>query len=116
MERKPAPASVVQTVSAARIQSLNGRVAPTGGPGNGENTTPKSIIDLLLVHEQSRCCHTLLTQLHHELQSLPVAFPSIPTPTLDDPEAVRANHVLKCVCAASAQISFCMRAPPPALR
>ena len=24
-------------------------VAPTGEPGNGENTTPKSIIDLLLV-------------------------------------------------------------------
>ena len=40
---------VVQTVSAARIQSLNGRVAPTVGPGNGENTTPKSILDLLLV-------------------------------------------------------------------
>src|SRR5437016_4226383 len=48
MERKPARTSVVQTVSAARIQSLNGRVALTGGPGNGENTTPKSIVDLLL--------------------------------------------------------------------
>src|SRR5437762_6065154 len=48
MERKPARASVVQTVSAARIQSLNGRVALTGEPGNGENTTPKSIVDLLL--------------------------------------------------------------------
>jgi hypothetical protein len=34
---------VLQTVSAARIQSLNERVTPAGGPGNGENTTPKSI-------------------------------------------------------------------------
>src|SRR5262245_9229707 len=47
IERNPARTSVVQTVSATRIQSLNGRVAPTGGPGNGANTTPKSIDDLL---------------------------------------------------------------------
>ena len=46
--------------------------------------------------QQSRYCRILRTKLHHELRSLPIALPGIPTPTLDDPEAVLENHLLKC--------------------
>src|SRR5262245_58843557 len=46
----------------------------------------------------TRCregCRPLFVKLHDQLGTLPIALPSISTPTLDDPEAMRANHPLK---------------------
>src|SRR5262249_55920414 len=39
--------------------------------------------------------HTLRTKLHHQLGSLPIALPGIPTPVLDNPEAMGVNHLLE---------------------
>src|SRR5215813_4317010 len=39
--------------------------------------------------------HTLHAKLHHQLGSLPVALPVIPTPVLDNLEAMGAHHLLE---------------------
>src|SRR5262245_60455036 len=39
--------------------------------------------------------HTLPAKLHDQLGALPIALPGIPTPALDDPEAMGANHLLE---------------------
>src|SRR6516165_6543132 len=39
--------------------------------------------------------HTLPAKLHDQLGALPIALPGIPTPVLDDLEAMLANHLLE---------------------
>src|SRR5712691_11179932 len=48
-------------------------------------------------HEPSVHWSTLPSKLHHEFWSLPIALTGIPTPVLDDVEAMIANHLLECV-------------------
>src|SRR2546426_65712 len=43
-----------------------------------------------------RCDRILRTKLDHQLRSLSIALPGIPTPSLDNVEAVLANHPCEC--------------------